>query len=384
MFSDFTDEEFQAIAANAESLVEDELTEQFLQRKKESLLLSDSLKRLDINPLSMRVHECGSWLQYRLYPDNLNDPRCQRLTGANFCGHVLCPCCAWRNSRKHKNQLVAIINHLNNYRYLFLTLTVRNVYADELNSTVDMLLNAAWHRLINRKKIKNSFKGYFRSLEITHDIEPIITQAMYKCKKNYYDRIGLKAGDTNPTYNTYHPHIHALLAVAPSYFDKYNKDYLNQKIIRDIWAKSLKADYDPYVDIRAVYDDSTTNKRRKSDIDVTAAILEVGKYISKSNDYIIRNADKSINETQTDETIKALCSCLANRRKYSYGGIMQQAKKDLKLNNDNDLVHTETHKNNCSSDYIQYSCSWIGKQKTNSGYVINTEYISDYDETEKY
>ena len=250
----FSNEDIQAIKANVECDIVDELTEQFLTRKKDSLLLSDSLRRLGLLDKADRVHECGSWLQYRVYYNRLNDPRSQRLTGANLCGHVLCPCCAWRRSRKLKNHLTAIMGHLTGFRYLFLTLTCKNVYGNELITTVDVLLSKAWHRLVNYKKFKNAVMGYFKSVEITHDIDNIITHSMYKRKHKFYSRHGLNIGDVNPAYDTFHPHLHVLLAVAPSYFDKSNNSYINQREWRQMWAKAMSADHDPYVDIRAVYD----------------------------------------------------------------------------------------------------------------------------------
>jgi plasmid rolling circle replication initiator protein Rep len=380
----FTSTEISNITANVESLIVDELVEQFLERKKESLLLSDSFRRLGLHDKAHRVHECGSWLQYRVHLDRLNDPRCQRLTGANFCGHFLCCCCQWRKSRKLKNQLVAIMNHLNSYRYLFLTLTCKNVYDDELNATVDNLLSTAWHRFVNNRRFKKSIKGYFRVFEVTHDVDKIITHSMYKRKRKFYKRHNLKVGDKNPTYDTYHPHIHVLLAVEPSYFDKDNDSFIQQKEWRQMWAKALLVDYDPYVDIRAVYDKQGGEKRKKRDLTPVSAILEAGKYIAKSNDYIIRNVDKSVDMERTDLAVKALL-CLSGRHTISFGGVFRQAKKELQLVNDDDLVHTETNINHVSSDFIEYNCSWTGRRKGSSGgYKINSEYAKIEERGEVY
>jgi plasmid rolling circle replication initiator protein Rep len=382
----FSETEIQNITANVETEIVDELVENFLQRKKDSLLLSDSFQRLGMSEKAHRVCECGTWLQWRVHLDKLNDPRCQRLTGANFCGHVLCPCCAWRRSRKLKNQLVAIVNHLDGFRYLSLTLTVRNVRSDELLQTVDNLISTSWHKLVNSKRFKKSVAGYFRAIEITHDTNLIITSFMYKRKQKFYKRCGLNIGDANPTYDTYHPHIHVLLAVEPSYFDKDGDIYIHQQEWREMWAKALGADYDPYVDIRVVYNKNSGNKRRKREVNNAAAILEVGKYITKSNDYIIRGANnRTVDEVRTDSAVKAISTSLAGRRSFSYGGVFKKAKKELQLD-DGDLLHTETEYEKIISNYITYECSWVGRKKgsNSGGYKINSEYKSDEEGSENY
>ena len=325
----FTSAEIKNITINVESDIIDELIDEFLNRKKESLLLSDSFGRLGMNDKAHRVHECGSWLQYKAHLDKLNDPRCQRLTGANFCGLIMCPCCAWRRSRKLKNQLVAIMEHLSEYRFLFLTLTCKNVYTHELNATVDNLISSAWHRLTNYRGFQKAVNGYFRTIEITHDVDNVISKSMYKSKRKYYNRHGLKVGDKNPAYDTYHPHAHILLAVEPSYFDKDNDSYINQREWRRMWSRALGVLYDPYVDVRAVYDKQGGKKHNRRELTPVSAILEAGKYIAKSNDYIIRGADKKVDEARTDEAVKAIYSCLAGRKTISFGGVFRQAKKQL-------------------------------------------------------
>jgi hypothetical protein len=98
---------------------------------------------------------------------------------------------------------------------------------------------------------------------------------------------------------------------------------------------------------------------------------------AKSNDYIIRGADKSVDEVRTDSAVKAISTSLAGRRTVSYGGVFRQAKKDLQLNDDENLVHTEIDANHITSNYISYECSWVGRCKGSSGgYKINSEYNS--------
>ena len=46
-----------------------------------------------------------------------------------------------------------------------------------------------------------------------------------------------------------HPHFHALLLVKPSYF---TINYIKQGDWVEMWAKALRADYSPSVNVKAV------------------------------------------------------------------------------------------------------------------------------------
>ena len=292
----FTNAEIKNIEANVTNLVKHEADESFHDRKINSLLLSDSYHRNEFEQAlqdyscelleaakddtcitdlyglsktfacnqcyggchwkrSRRVRGCGAFLQYQIDPAGLNEQGYQRLTRAYFCGDSLCSLCQWRRSRKVSNQLVAIMKHLGaSYRYIFITLTIQNIIAAELQPTVHLLLREAWKKLINRKRFKDSIAGYYRTFEITHDTNEIITLAMYKRKRKFYNRHSLEVGDANPAYDTYHPHLHILAAVLPKYFDKGSSLYIDQKEWRAMWQQSLGVDYDPYVFVEVIYE----------------------------------------------------------------------------------------------------------------------------------
>src|SRR5699024_4502293 len=118
------------------------------------------------------------------------------------------------------------------YKYIFLTLTVKNCYGEDLKDTLD-LMTGSFNKLNQRKPFKNAVKGYFRSLEVTY----------------------------NEDENTYHPHFHLILAVNKSYFSD-TKSYLSQEDWTNLWKESLKVDYTPIVDVRRIKasDDDTYGK----------------------------------------------------------------------------------------------------------------------------
>ena len=117
----------------------------------------------------------------------------KKLVRANFCRDRLCPMCQWRRSMKLAYQVNQVC-HLAflekpGLRFLFLTLTTRNVRGDKLKAAIDEM-NYGFSKLMNRKEVKRSVEGYFKAIEVTY----------------------------NSNREDYHPHFHVILAVKPSYF----------------------------------------------------------------------------------------------------------------------------------------------------------------------
>lgn len=285
-----------------------------------------------VNPdKAARLRDCSSTISYRRYEDG---SMC--LDGLRSCRVRLCPICSWRRSLKVYSQTRQIISYLNGiekYRYIMLTLTVKSCFSSELSCTLDAL-SKGWDRLAKLRPFKAAVCGWYRSLEITHDVYPFITREMYYGSKDkhiysrgsYYRSLGLRVGDANPAYDTYHPHFHVLLAVKPSYYT--GRAYIKQSVFSEWWKSSLRADYLPVCDVR------TVKGRTASDID--KAVSEVAKYSAKDSDYLV-----SDDWDLTVDTVRVLDSALAHRRLVAYGGCMAQAKRDLKQDDaeTGDLVH---------------------------------------------
>ncbi|MBX0586923.1 protein rep, partial [Campylobacter jejuni] len=121
--------------------------------------------------------------------------------------------------------------------------------------------------------------------------------------------------------STYHPHIHVLLMVRPSYFKGGN--YISQKEWGDMWAQSLKVDYVPIVDVRSVKEQGKGLK---------GAILETAKYPTKPIKLDIENK----------QVVDDLYNGMYRKRQLGYGGIFKIIKKQLALDDaeNGDLVHT--------------------------------------------
>jgi plasmid rolling circle replication initiator protein Rep len=341
----------------------------------ETLPLVDSYERLGHDKKSGRVKDCGSWLQFKAFDKEDLRPK---LHNANFCFDLLCPMCAWRRAMKMFAQVAKVMNHAEGYKFIFLTLTCKNVYADNLMATVELLVRTAWQGLTRSARFKKSIAGFFRALEITHDVEKYITKKGYLRKKAYFDRLGLFVGDLNPSYNTYHPHIHVILAVEPKYYEKDLGFYIDQKEWRMMWQKAMKVDYDPRVDVRAVYD-KKVGKANRSDISNVSAVAEVAKYSTKSKDYLIRDYYGEVNESLTDEAVNALVGCLCSRRLIAYGGVLKKIKEQLGLDDaiEGDLVLTTGETENDELNYILVDYNWNIGLKTYE--VTRTEYKANID-----
>ena len=211
-------------------------------RKIMSLKLADVFENLGYKKSMIeRIQSCGEVLSFiRQNDDSL------KLYQAYFCKNKLCPMCNWRRSMKYSYQTSRIVDEAIKQepkgRFLFLTLTVKNVPGEELNGTLTSLTKS-FDRLFKRAKVQKNIIGYLRSVEVTH----------------------------NEITGEYHPHIHVLLMVRPSFFQS-KKDYINQKEWGEMWSQSLKVDYIPMVDIRAV---------KEKGKGLRGAILETAKYPTK-------------------------------------------------------------------------------------------------------
>ena len=304
-----------------------------------------------INPdKALRLRDCSSVILYKRYSDGT-----MKLDGVKSCRVRLCPICSWRRSLKVYSQTRQIIDYLNKigkYRYIMLTLTIKNCDSSQLSSTLDTLTKG-WDRFAKLTFFKSAVCGWYRSLEVTHDVNPFITREMYYGNKSmhiysrasYYRSLGLHVGDANPNYDTYHPHFHVLLAVKPSYYT--GRAYIKQSVFSEWWKNSLRADYLPVCDVRTV--------KGHTSLDIDKAVSEVAKYSAKDADYLVSDDwDLTIN------TVETLDFALSHRRLIAYGGCMAQARKILKQDDaeTGDLVHVGEDSVAPDIDYSIISYFW--------------------------
>lgn len=307
-------------------------------KKQRSLLTAEHFKWAKLTDKAERMRECADTLVFKQTDEGL------KLYQAWFCKVRLCPMCNWRRSLKlayQNKRIVETVNERENVRWLFLTLTVRNVDAEDLSETISEMFKA-WNRLTGYKAFKTAVKGYFRALEVTWDKDKYITSRRYFKNPEYYDKQGLKIGDRNPNYGTYHPHFHVLLCVPPSYFKK-KELYITQAEWTCLWKRAMRLDYTPIVHIekvkpkKRVEDVGEYENEVKKAIKEQNAILEVSKYPVKDTDVIQGDRVTLANVV----TVMTLDKALANNRLIGYGGLLKKVHKELNLDDaeDGDLIH---------------------------------------------
>lgn len=291
-------------------------------KKSANMVLANAYDTINPNK-AIRLRECATVLTFAV-----DEGGRKQLVNMNSCRVRLCPMCGWRRSLKTYAHVRQIVDALEGqYQYLLLTLTVRNCVGTELSTTIDLMMDA-WVRLMKKPTVKKAVKGWYRGLEVTHNVDR---------QSSWYD--------------TYHPHFHVLLAV-----DKQRNGYISQQEWVELWRASLKVDdYTPVVDIRRVQ--GTT----------ASAIAEVAKYAVKDADYIIPD-----NWDLTVDAVQVLDGALDGRRLVAFGGALKEMRKRLRLDDeiDGDLTEigdTETQMNVVREEvyywhtgykqYIRYACA---------------------------
>lgn len=178
-----------------------------------------------------------------------------------------------------------ILNDHPKTRFIFLTLTVRNCPITELRATIQDM-NQAWKRLTLRKQFPAI--GFVKSTEVTRGAD-----------------------------STAHPHFHCLLMVESSYFKGTN--YLSQEKWTNLWKESLRIDYTPVVNVKAVKQNSKKITEKDAALNprlagIQGAICETFKYSVKPDDLISSDPDWLVE----------LTSQLHKTRAIALGGLFKQ------------------------------------------------------------
>ncbi|MGO4865973.1 protein rep [Ligilactobacillus ruminis] len=268
------------------------------QKKIENLLYNDYMEEIN-EKKARQIHDCAETLTFQITNEGE-----QKLYQVWFCKDRLCPMCSWRRSLKSAAELQQILTRAVELKpkdqFLFLTLTVKNVYGKEDLKRTMSELTKGFNRMIKYKKISEKIVGYVRSTEVT----------------------------VNENDGSYHPHLHVLLMVEPTYF--WGREYIPQSEWTKLWKRAMKLDYTPVVNIKKIHD-------KKGKGDLKSAALEVGKYQTKSKDYLS-------DDTNWDENLKRISDLrygLQNTRQYGYGGLLKQIALELKKGDEDDLVHVD-------------------------------------------
>lgn len=244
-------------------------------------------KGSEFDRYSERMNECSGFLDFRLVPEAKDGVYRLKLAAARFCRVRHCPVCQWRKSLMWKAKaykiLPRVIEKYPNYRWLFVTLTVKNCEITQLRDTLTWM-NKSFKRMSELKTFPA--EGYIKTTEVTRGKNPV---------------------------GSAHPHFHVLMLVKPSYF---GVNYLSQAKWVAMWQKSLRVDYKPILDVQAL----------KPNDSLVGLLAEVIKYSVKESD-LIADRDWFLELTKQLHRTKAI----------AVGGILRDYMRELEAEPD-DLV----------------------------------------------
>lgn len=320
-------------------------------RKIDSELLGESYFRLGMVSKAIRVQQCSSWLEFKEFTDGT-----KKLHKSDFCKVRLCPMCSWRRSKKVFGQVSKVMDYMElkeKYKYIFLTLTAKNVPGEVLSDEIDKYFYA-FKLLVARKEFKKVVKGWFRCFEVTH----------------------------NWQRDDYHPHFHIVLAVDEDYAQR-DKQYIPHSQWVQLWKSCMGIDYDPSVKVNMIKPIGDNEK------DYKKAVAEVAKYAVKAGDYIfnlvkeqeslmrIESVRKEC-EKLTDECVKIIDTALHNRRLIASGGKFKEIHKLLNLDDalDGDLINTD-NEDEIRSDLAYILVRYVWKKNFKDYYKLEKELTED-------
>lgn len=257
------------------------------------LMLAEQSQSELLEQHALRVQGCGNVLKFKRDVDGHH----LVLYQAYFCKDRLCAMCQWRRMLKVTYQMRKTIEQsLIRYpssRFLFLTLTVKDVKGEDLRSTLKTL-NSAFTRMVKWRTVKTDLIGFVRSAEVTVNRETMM----------------------------YHPHLHVLLQVRSSYFK--GGHYLKHADWQALWRMALRIDYDPMVNIQVI----KPSARRHDGDSILNATAEVGKYQVKPAMYLSEDSEVDM------VIIDTLRTQLRGLRMVTYGLALKDINAELFKNDD--------------------------------------------------
>jgi plasmid rolling circle replication initiator protein Rep len=263
------------------------------KHKLESLAVAKSMKLFEyLKFISIKIEVCGTYLEFKSCPNGHGI----KLVNANFCRIRSCIVCAWRKSLFTYHQVLEMIHlHMESFSSdvpLLLTLTIPNCSGEDLKETF-LEMAKGFKRMMERKIVKKSVKGWFRALETTY----------------------------NEDNDTYHPHYHCLLIVPKNYFDSKYSLYIKRDDWLSMWQESMRDNSITQVDVRSI-------KKKKKEQNYEKLIAEVAKYATKPSSYIKRISN---NEYYANpKVVETFFRALRNIRLLGFGGVLKDLRKKLK------------------------------------------------------
>lgn len=278
---------------------------------------------------AQRVSSCSEWLEFVLVPEPVEGLLKLKLSSARFCRVRHCPVCQFRRSLMWKAKaykiMPKVVADYPKYRWLFITLTVKNCNIEELRTTLEGM-NRAFKRLTGLKAWMA--KGWVKSVEVTKGRDKLSA----------------------------HPHLHILAMVQPSYF---SHGYISQAKWVELWQKCLRIDYKPVIHIKAI--------AKQHDLNVT--IPEILKYQVKESDLIDER-----------QWFLELTRQLHKTRAVAVGGVLRDYMRELELEVPN-LISEDEEANDVDEGSLYFQWKRESKKYKERGLMEIRESRSNVDLT---
>lgn len=286
------------------------------QKKVKTVKLADLYEQAGYPEYAERARTCATCLRYGEDADGGK----RKLVMANFCQLRLCPMCMARRAKKSAYKLSRILDKVeqeHDCKYIFLTLAMKNVPGDQLSDAYDQLLGG-WKKLIRHRQFQRSIRGTARFMETTRG------------DNRWHRRHGKRVFVPDMGY---HPHLHAIMAVPPEYFNYRSGLYITHDKWVEMWKLALGVDYRPTAHIEVA------RKKGEAVAELVAA-KEACKYPVKDKEYI----DITLPDERLVEILSDYTEALRGRRLTSFGGWLKDAARELDaddLDDDSDLVNVD-------------------------------------------
>ena len=291
-----------------------------------------------------RIRDCSAWVIFAA-PENFE--KLKKIEGF-VCKNAFCPVCAAYQARRDGLKFSVMMDAAQDLinvdvakrygqeaagvpsikkaadkgvEFVILELTAPNVKGESLKAEEKKYAKAFnnLHRWFERNIPE--FLGYIRKLEVTYNKQKTITKDMWEGTGKYnspwkykFRHMGLKVGDRNPSYDTYHPHYHVVLAVSPDFFYTDNKGKEHMKITREMllekWRQLMGDPSITQVHIQKVY---------KVRGEGNSATAEIGKYVAKDSDYL-----------HSPRVFKVFYESLKGVQRVTFGGVFAEMHKLFK------------------------------------------------------
>lgn len=326
---------------------------------KDNKLFDLPCDKFKMNKKSNKLVYCSTYLEFAHLKDES-----KRISYIESCHKSLCPTCNFFRARYNLSCFIQILTtfleRYKGYKFLFLTLTIRSCYGDDLCTVLDDL-SFSWNKFQYSKEFRRAFVAASRSLEIT-----------------------VNRDSDSKSFMMFHPHYHIILVARPDYFihhsDSSDDIYLDNLHFLWLWQRANKnhnfrsfdkwlnwykqfwsnygsstarllptapPDLITQVDIRPIKIHSNSDKAIQ---DILKSAVENIKYPFKPDDLLTGDIEEDT------PVVFFMDKAMQHRRRWNLSGLFRDIAKELSISEEEpeELVQTS----DLDAEEIEYFSSW--------------------------